>query len=97
MVAIVTIIGSFYTSPLTSWLTAAVMTLAIAIAIDWKCRGNSKMKKKYKLPPGPKGVPILGVFPTLLKAPAHIVFEGTYNQVFAHFCRHIFVGIPLVV
>jgi len=59
---------------MTGWLTAAVISLLIAIAIDWKCRNTNS--KKYNLPPGPKGVPILGTFPALLRAPAHIVFAG---------------------
>ena len=53
-----------------------VLFLAVVIlfAVD-KLRKNGKAEK-YNLPPGPKGLPILGTFPSFLKAPAHIVFQG---------------------
>ena len=70
------IISALYSISLTGWLTAAVMTLLIAVAIDWKCR-NAK-PQKYNLPPGPKGIPLLGTFPAFLKAPAHVVFDGEF-------------------
>ena len=67
------LITSLYGVSLTGWLTAALMTIIIAVAIDWKFRSNKT--KKYNLPPGPKGVPLLGTFPSFLKAPAHEVFD----------------------
>ncbi|XP_076816670.1 cytochrome P450 2B11-like [Clavelina lepadiformis] len=55
------------------WLAVLFLAVVILFAVD-KLRKNGKAEK-YNLPPGPKGLPILGTFPSFLKAPAHIVFQ----------------------
>ena len=58
---------------------AGVMAIAI-MTILFKLRTAQKKQSNQpsQLPPGPKGVPLLGTFPLLFKAPAHIVFQGNF-------------------
>lgn len=76
--------------PLTFWITA------IAIVLYTQYQRQPKASKKYKrLPPGPKGYPILGTFPSFLGDEAHIVFDRKFNFSFGlqlcsqYFFHHI--------
>ena len=41
-----------------------------------KSKENSKSSEVSKQPPGPKGYPVFGIFPKMVKKEAHLVFDG---------------------
>uniref|UniRef100_H2XWQ1 Uncharacterized protein n=2 Tax=Ciona intestinalis TaxID=7719 RepID=H2XWQ1_CIOIN len=58
---------------ITWWIVISALALLAVKMVD----DNSKRKKRsqnFRSPPGPKGYPILGIFPSLIRKPAHIVF-----------------------
>ena len=54
--------------PITAWIA----TVAIILYTKYLHQGGKKYKR---LPPGPKGYPILGTFPAFIGNEAHIVFD----------------------
>ena len=63
--------------PITAWIA----TVVIILYTKYLHQGGKKYKR---LPPGPKGYPILGTFPAFIGNEAHIVFDRklTLNKTF---------------
>nr|XP_002121765.3 cytochrome P450 2C15 [Ciona intestinalis] len=67
------IISAMNDVTITWWIVISALALLAVKMVD----DNSKRKKRsqnFRSPPGPKGYPILGIFPSLIRKPAHIVF-----------------------
>jgi len=66
-----------YISPVT-WCLASAL-LVVSLTSMFKRRGSRDNCSERQLPPGPSGYPVVGTFPSFLKAPAHEVLHGKCN------------------
>ena len=58
--------------------TCCLAFLLLLLLRIFKSKESSKSSEVSKQPPGPKGYPIFGIFPKMVKKEAHLVFDGYF-------------------
>ena len=71
-------LGFFVETLQQNWITCCLAVLLVILLRIQRSKEITQSSQVSRQPPGPKGYPIFGIFPKMVKKEAHLVFDGLY-------------------